>query len=157
MQRRFNFMAIRKIVTQEDEILHKKCRPVEKFDEKLWQLLDDMAETMYKAEGYGIAGPQVGVLRQVVVIDVGQGKLEVINPTISETDGQVRDVEGCLSVPSQYGYVTRPKTCKLSAQDRFGNHYEKELSDMFCRCACHETDHLKGHLFTELVEEWVKD
>lgn len=150
-------MAIRKIVTKEDEILHKPCRPVEKFDEKLWQLLDDMAETMYKADGYGIAGPQVGVLRQVVVIDVGQGKLEVINPTISETEGEVRDVEGCLSCPGQYGYVTRPKKCKLSAQDRFGNHYEKELTDMFCRCACHETDHLKGNLFIELVEEWVED
>lgn len=150
-------MAIRKIVTQEDEILHKKCRPVEKFDERLWQLLDDMAETMYKANGYGIAGPQVGVLRQVVVIDVGEGKLEVINPTITQTSGQVRDVEGCLSVPNRYGYVTRPKTCVLKAQDRFGNPYEMELKDMFCRCACHETDHLKGHLFTELVEEWVEE
>lgn len=150
-------MAIRKIVTQEDEILHKPCRPVERFDEKLWRLLDDMADTMYKADGLGIAGPQVGVLRQVVVIDVGEGKLEVINPTITQTEGSVREPEGCLSVPGRYGYVTRPKKCVLSAQDRFGNHYEKELSDMFCRCACHETDHLKGHLFTELVEEWVED
>ena len=150
-------MAIRKIVTEKDEILHKPCRKVEKFDERLWQLLDDMAETMYKAEGYGIAGPQVGVLRQVVVMDVGEGKLEVINPTISNTEGEVRDVEGCLSVPRRYGYVTRPKKCTLTAQDRFGNTYVKELSDMFCRCACHETDHLKGHLFTELVEEWVED
>ena len=87
-------MAIRKIVTEEDEILHKPCRKVEKFDERLWQLLDDMAETMYKAEGYGIAGPQVGVLRQVVVIDVGEGKLEVINPTISNTEGEVVVVIG---------------------------------------------------------------
>jgi peptide deformylase len=150
-------MAIRKIVKQGDEVLSKPCRPVEKFDEKLWQLLDDMADTMYKAEGVGLAAPQVGVLRQVVVIDIGEGKLEVINPTISNTSGKVRDVEGCLSVPSRYGYVTRPQKCTLSAQDRFGNHYEKELSDLFCRCACHETDHLKGHLFTELVEEWVED
>lgn len=150
-------MAIRKIVTKEDEILYKKCRPVVKFDEKLWQLLDDMAETMYKAEGLGIAGPQVGVLRQVVVIDVGEGKLEVINPTISEREGAVRDTEGCLSVPGQYGYVTRPKKCKLTAQDRFGNTYEKVVTDLFCRCVCHEVDHLSGHLFTELVEEWVED
>jgi peptide deformylase len=150
-------MAIRKIVKQGDEILTKPCRPVEKFDEKLWQLLDDMAETMYKADGLGLAAPQVGVLRQIVVIDVGEGKLEVINPTISNTEGAVREPEGCLSVPNKYGYVTRPKKCTLSAQDRFGNHYERELSDMFCRCACHETDHLKGHLFTELVEEWVED
>jgi peptide deformylase len=150
-------MAIRKIVTEKDEILYKQCRPVVKFDEKLWQLLDDMADTMYKADGVGLAGPQVGVLRQVVVIDVGEGKLEVINPTISNTSGAIRETEGCLSVPGRYGYVTRPEKCTLTAQDRYGNTYVKELSGMFCRCACHETDHLKGHLFTELVEEWVED
>lgn len=150
-------MAIRKIVTKEDEILYKKCRPVEKFDERLWQLLDDMAETMYKAEGFGIAGPQVGVLRQVVVIDVGQGKLELINPVVSEKEGAVRDTEGCLSVPGRYGYVTRPKKCKVTYQDRFGNTHEKVVTDLFSRCVCHETDHLSGHLFTELVEEWVED
>ena len=149
-------MAIRNIVTKEDEILGKVCRPVEKFDEKLWQLLDDMAETMYKANGYGIAAPQVGYLKRAVVIDVGEGKLEVINPVITNTSGKQRGVEGCLSCPNQYGYVTRPNKCHLTAQNRFGETYEMDLEGLFCRCACHEADHLDGNLFLRLVEEWVE-
>jgi len=148
-------MAKRKIVTKEDEVLHKKCRHVEKFDKKLWQLLDDMAETMYHAQGYGLAAPQIGVLRRVAVIDVGEGLLEVINPTLFDCKGKQRDVEGCLSCPNEWGYVVRPMTCKLKAQDRHGNEYEKELSGLFCRCACHETEHLDGKLFLDLVDQFV--
>ena len=128
-------MALRKIVTKEDPILRKVCRPVEKFDDKLAQLLDDMAQTLYKVQGYGLAAPQVGILRRIAVIDVGEGLLEVINPVITKTRGKQRDVE---------------------AQDRYGNFYEKDLKGMFCRCACHETDHLDGKLFLDLVEEFLE-
>lgn len=149
-------MALRKIVTKEDPVLRKVCRPVEKFDDKLAQLLDDMAQTLYKVEGYGLAAPQVGILRRIAVIDVGEGLLEVINPVITKTRGKQRDVEGCLSCPNEYGYVTRPMYCHLKAQDRYGNFYEKDLKGMFCRCACHETDHLDGKLFLDLVEEFLE-
>lgn len=149
-------MAIRNIITKEDEILHKVCRPVEKFDEKLWQLLDDMKETLYKARGFGLAAPQIGILRKVVVIDVGQGLMEVINPVISDTSGKQRDVEGCLSCPGEWGYVTRPMKCTLKAQDRYGGFYEVKLDGLACRCACHETDHLEGNLFLRLVDEFVE-
>lgn len=148
-------MAIRNIVTTEDDIIRKVCRPVEKFDEKLWTLLDDMKETLYKAQGFGLAAPQVGILRRIAVIDVGEGYIELINPVITDTKGKQRDVEGCLSCPNQWGYVTRPMKCTLKAQDRNGNFYEKKLEGLFCRCACHETDHLDGKLFLELVDEFV--
>lgn len=138
-------MAIRRIVTDGDPILLKTCKPVDKFNRRLWQLLDDMKDTMYDAEGVGLAGPQVGVIRRVVVIDVGEGLYELINPMILEQSEETQyGTEGCLSYPGVYGYVTRPKTVKFKAQDRNGEWYEKEVSDLFARCVCHELNHLDG-------------
>ena len=150
-------MAIRKIVTKEDPVLHAKCRPVEKFDDKLHELLDDMAETLYKAQGLGLAAPQVGIRRRIAVIDVqeGDGLIELINPVVTKKSGKQRDVEGCLSCPDQWGYVTRPSKCTVRAQDRNGEFYELKLEGLAARCACHEIDHLDGKLFLELVEEFV--
>ncbi len=150
-------MALRAIVTKNDDLIRKVCRPVEKFDEKLWTLLDDMAQTMYQANGYGLAAPQVGKLRRLAVIDVGEGLIELINPVITEiSDETQRGPEGCLSCPGEYGYVTRPLRCKVKAQDRNGNWFEKELSELFCRCACHELDHLDGRLFLDIVDEMLE-
>ena len=150
-------MAIRKIVTKEDPVLPSKCRPVEKFDDKLHELLDDMAETLYKAQGLGLAAPQVGIRRRIAVIDVqeGDGLIELINPVVTKKSGKQRDVEGCLSCPDQWGYVTRPSKCTVRAQDRNGEFYELKLEGLAARCACHEIDHLDGKLFLELVEEFV--
>lgn len=149
-------MAIRNIVKNGDPVLKKVCRPVEKFDEKLAQLLDDMIETLKKAGGVGLAGPQVGVLRRVFVMDLDDQIIEAVNPEIIKTSGKLREVEGCLSVPNQWGYVTRPKNCVLRAYNRKGEQYELKLKDLGARCACHENDHLNGHLFLELVEEFVE-
>ena len=148
-------MAIRKILTKEDEVLNKACKPVEKFDKKLWQLLDDMADTLYKVRGVGLAAPQIGILRRIAIVDVGDGLIELINPTITNTSGEQRAVEGCLSCPEQWGYVTRPMNCTLKAQDRNGEFYEMDLTEMACRCACHEVDHLDGNLFLRLVDEFI--
>lgn len=148
-------MAKRNIVTKEDEVLQKVCRPVERFDEKLWALLDDMAETLYAANGVGLAAPQVGILRRAVVIDIGEGLLELVNPSVVKSGGKQRDVEGCLSCPGMYGYVTRPQKCRIQAQDRNGNPIELECKDLMARAACHEIDHLDGKLFLDLVEEFV--
>lgn len=150
-------MAIRRIVTKDDPVLHSQCRPVEKFDEKLHELLDDMAETLYKAQGIGLAAPQVGIRRRVVVIDVqeGDGLIELINPVITKSSGKQRDVEGCLSCPDEWGYVVRPNKCTVRAQDRNGAFYELHLEGLGARCACHEIDHLDGKLFLELVDEFV--
>ena len=151
-------MAIRNIVKEGDTVLLKKCRPVEKFDEKLAQLLDDMADTLRKAGGVGLAAPQVGILRRVfiMILEEGGDVIEAVNPEIVRTSGKVRDVEGCLSVPNQWGYVTRPKAVVLRAYNRRGEQYELKLRDLGARCACHENDHLDGHLFLEKVEEFVK-
>ncbi len=138
-------MALRNIVKDGDLILLKTCKPVEKFDKRLWTLLDDMADTMYEAEGVGLAGPQVGIIRRVVVIDVGEDLFELINPEIIEMSEETQyGTEGCLSYPGLYGYVTRPKTVRFRAQNRFGEWYEKEVSDLFARCVCHELNHLDG-------------
>lgn len=149
-------MAIRNILNKRDETLHKICKPVEKFDEKLWTLLDDMAETLKKAEGAGLAAPQVGILRRVVVIDAGEGLCELINPQIlEESEEKHKVIEGCLSCPGEWGYTVRPVRVKFKAQDRNGNWYEKEVSDLFAQAVCHETEHLDGHLFLEKVVEFV--
>lgn len=149
-------MAIRNIVTKEDPILSKPCRTVEVFDEKLAQLIDDMIETLARAEGVGLAAPQVGVLKRIFVMDVGDGVVEAVNPVILKTSGKQRGLEGCLSCPKQWGYVTRPKRCLLRAQDRTGQTFTMDLKELACRCACHETDHLDGELFLRLVDEFVQ-
>ena len=151
-------MAIRNIVKEGDPVLAKKCRPVEKFDDKLAQLLDDMGETLKKAGGVGLAAPQVGILRRVFIMMLEEDGeiIEAINPEIVKTSGKVRETEGCLSVPNRWGIVTRPKSVVLRAFDRNGQEYELKLKDLGARCACHENDHLDGHLFLEKVEEFVK-
>ena len=144
-------MAIRKIVTSEDPILRKTSRKVEKFDDKLFSLLDDMKETLRKAEGAGLAAVQVGILRRVVLVDVGDGLLELINPEIIETKGEVEDTEGCLSVPGEWGLVKRPEYVKIKAQDRRGVWKRYEGTGLKARCFCHEIDHLDGIIYTDKV------
>ena len=151
-------MALRKIVTDGDPILLKTCKPVEKFDAKLGQLLDDMKETMYKADGLGLAAPQVGIIRRAVVIDVGEEYIELVNPTITYESSETQyGPEGCLSYTDIYGYVTRPKTVRFKAQDRFGNWYEREVSDLFARCVCHELNHLDGITLPSKIEAPIEE
>lgn len=156
-------MAIRKIVTSEDPILRKTSRPVERFNEKLWQLLDDMKDTMYKSEGVGLAAVQVGFLRRVVVVDVGDGFLELINPEIIECSGEEISEEGCLSVPGESGQVKRPAYVKVKAQNRNGVWRTFEGTGLKARCFCHEIDHLDGTLYIDKVirnasgEEIIKE
>lgn len=151
-------MAIRNIVKEGDPVLTKRCRPVEKFDEKLTQLIDDMIDTLRKAGGVGLAAPQVGILRRVfiMILEEDGEVIEAVNPEIVKASGKIRDTEGCLSVPNQWGIVTRPKTVVLRAYNRKGEQYELKLRELGARCACHENDHLDGHLFLEKVEEFVK-
>lgn len=148
-------MALRKIVLKTDDVLRKKCKTVEKFDEKLGILIDDMAETMYKANGVGLAAPQVGILRRVVVVDVGEGLLELVNPEIVKSKGSQRGVEGCLSCPDDWGYVVRPMEIVVKAQDRTGKHIQLKLKEFFAVAACHEIDHLDGQLFIDIADEMV--
>ena len=152
-------MALRNILTQEDEQLRKHSRKVEKFDARLHTLIDDMRETLLNSCGVGLAAPQVGVLRRVVVLlDINKDPeevVELVNPEVIEQSGEQRIVEGCLSVPGVYGYVTRPTWAKIRAQDRDGNWFEREGEGVVAQCFCHETEHLDGHLFTEKVEEYV--
>lgn len=144
-------MAIRKIVTAEDPVLRKTSRKVEKFDERLWTLLDDMNDTLKKAEGAGLAAVQVGILKRAVLVDVGDGLLELINPEIIETRGEVEDTEGCLSVPGEWGLVKRPEYVTIKAQDRRGVWHRYEGTDLKARCFCHEIDHLDGIIYTDKV------
>lgn len=150
-------MALRELRYREDEILTKNCKEVKKFDEKLAILLDDMYETMQKAEGVGLAAPQIGILKRVVVIDIGDGRIDMVNPQIIETSGEQEGIEGCLSFPKLFGVVKRPNKVKIKAQDRNGNWFEKEGTELLARAFCHECDHLDGHVFTELVTEFVQD
>ena len=143
-------MALRKILTKGDPVLGKVCHPVTKFDEKLHALLDDMRETLAHANGYGLAAPQIGILRRVVLVTASDGTvLELVNPRILLAEGEQTGLEGCLSVPGMYGQVTRPSRVRVRAQDRNGNFFEAEDVDMTARCFCHECEHLDGHLFTE--------
>ncbi len=150
-------MALRKIREIGDSCLKKKCREVEKFDERLHTLLDDMKETLLEANGVGLAAPQVGILRRVVVIDLGEdeGMLELINPVITHTEGSVTDIEGCLSVPGKAGEVERPQKATVKAYDRNGEEFEFTGEDLYARCICHECDHLDGILYVEKVSRFV--
>lgn len=148
-------MALRNIVIDGDPILRKVCRPVEKFDSRLHILLDDMHETLSKAEGVGLAGPQVGMCRRLFIMHLGEERIEAVNPQIIMESGKQRVVEGCLSCPDKWGYVTRPLKCRLKAQDRNGDWYEMDLEELGAQCASHECAHLDGQLFTDIVEEYV--
>ena len=150
-------MGLRKILTDKDPALHKVCRPVENFDRKLHKLLDDMRETLIDSNGVGLAAPQVGILRRVVLVDTGEEILELINPEMLETDGEQIGPEGCLSVPGKYGLVKRPYYAKVRAQDRNGNWYEAEGEEPIGRCFCHELDHLDGIIYTEVMERFLTE
>lgn len=150
-------MAMRKILTDKEPALHKVCKPVEKFDQKLHKLLDDMQETLLDANGVGLAAPQVGILRRVVIVDTGEEILELVNPTLLETDGEQEGPEGCLSVPGRYGLVKRPYWAKVRAQDRDGNWFEAEGEELIARCFCHELDHLDGIMYTEVMERFLTE
>ena len=150
-------MAIRKIREIGDPCLSKKCREVEVFDSKLHALLDDMTETMVLANGVGLAAPQVGILRRVVVIDLGEenGIIELINPVITHTEGSYTDVEGCLSVPGKAGEVERPEKATVRAFDRNGEEFEFTGEGLYARCICHECDHLDGKLYVDKVIRFI--
>lgn len=146
-------MAIRKILRDEDPALHKVCRPVTDFDARLADLLDDMKETLAKANGVGLAAPQVGILRRVaIVLDAEDQPIELVNPEIIESSGEQTGLEGCLSLPGLYGTVTRPDYVKVRAQDRNGQFFEVDGKEITARCFCHELDHLDGHVFSEHVQ-----
>lgn len=150
-------MGLRKILTTEESALHKVCRPVEKFDWRLHKLLKDMNETLLDSGGVGLAAPQIGILRRVVVVDNGEEILELVNPSLVETSGEQTGAEGCLSVPGKYGLVTRPNYAKVRAQDRNGEWFEAEGTELIARCFCHELDHLDGIVYTEIMERYLTD
>lgn len=150
-------MALRKILTDAEPALHKTCKPVESFDSRLHTLLDDMRQTLIDSGGVGLAAPQVGILRRVVLVDTGDEILELVNPSLVETDGEQVGAEGCLSVPGKYGLVKRPYYAKVRAQDRDGNWYEAEGEELIARCFCHELDHLDGIIYTEIMERYLTE
>ena len=150
-------MALRKIITVGHPTLTKKSRPVEKFDERLATLLDDMKETLVDANGVGLAAPQVAILRRVCIVDNGEELLELVNPEILEQSGEQDGLEGCLSVPDQYGKVVRPNYVKIKAQDRHGEWHEYEGEELVARCFCHEIEHLDGHIYTEKAYHMLTD
>ena len=152
-------MGLRNILTDKEPALHKVCKPVTAFDEKLHKLLDDMRETLIDSGGVGLAAPQVGILRRVFLVDldpeseeIGEQITEFINPEILETDGEQIGPEGCLSVPGKYGLVKRPYWMKVRAQDRYGNWFQAEGEELIGRCFCHEYDHLDGIVYTQVME-----
>ncbi|HCO50025.1 MAG: peptide deformylase [Oscillospiraceae bacterium] len=151
-------MALRKIVLQGDECLTKVCRPVTDFNSRLHTLLDDMTDTLLDSGGVGLAAPQVGILRRVcVVLNEDDEVIELVNPEIIFTDGEQTGLEGCLSVPGKYGVVTRPEVVRVRAQDRNGDFFEVEDSDLTARCFCHEIEHLDGHLFIEHTDRLMTE
>lgn len=149
-------MALRKIVTKEDPVLRKTCKPVEVFDEKLAMLLDDMGETLTKAQGVGLAAPQVGYLKRIFIMNLGEDIIECINPEIIKENGTQKVMEGCLSCPEKWGYVNRPAKVKLKAQNRNGKFFMKTFTELGAQCVSHENDHLDGILFLDKVVEFVK-
>ncbi|MBQ6847370.1 MAG: peptide deformylase [Clostridia bacterium] len=144
-------MALRNIVKVGDDVLRKVCRTQMTFDEKLWSLLDDMADTMYKAEGVGLAAPQVGILRRVCVVDIGEGLIELVNPVITEKSGFQKGNEGCLSVPDRFEEVVRPMKVTVRAQNRKGENIEIKGDGFLARALCHEIDHLDGILYIDKI------
>ena len=153
-------MALRKILTDAEPALHKVCKKVENFDNKLFTLLDDMRDTLIESGGVGLAAPQVGILRRVVLVDVGEEDNEIvefINPEMVETDGEQYGPEGCLSVPGKYGLVKRPYYAKVRAQDRNGDWFEAEGEELIARCFCHELDHLDGIVYTEKMDRYLSE
>ncbi|MCI8283827.1 MAG: peptide deformylase [Firmicutes bacterium] len=151
-------MALRNIVKYGDEILKKKCRPVTDINDRIQVLIDDMIETVHEANGVGLAAPQVGVLRRIFVVDIGEGPIVLINPEIVETDGVQDGEEGCLSLPGRAGQVSRPNYVKIKGLDRNGNEVEYEGTELLARAFCHENDHLDGVLYIDRAEEtWEYD
>ncbi len=150
-------MALRQIRVQGDSVLEKVCRPVEKMSSRTETLIEDMIETMYEKDGVGLAAPQVGVLRRIAVIDVGEGPIVLINPVVLETAGEQTGEEGCLSLPGKSGQVTRPDHAKVRALNQDMKEYEIEGEGLLARALLHEIDHLDGHMYTELVEGPLHD
>ena len=150
-------MGLRKILTDKDPALHKVCKPVTAFDAKLHKLLDDMRETLIDSQGVGLAAPQIGILRRVVLVDTGEEIIELINPEMLETDGEQIGAEGCLSVPGKYGLVKRPYRAKVRAQDRNGDWFEAEGEELIARCFCHEFDHLDGIIYTQVMDRFLTE
>lgn len=150
-------MALREIRIQGDPVLNKVCRPVETLTPRLQELIDDMLDTMYDAQGVGLAAPQVGVLRRIVVIDVGEGPIVMINPEILETAGEQCGMEGCLSVPGKAAEVTRPNYVKAKALNENMEEFIIEGEELLARAICHELDHLDGHMYTEIAEGPLQD
>lgn len=150
-------MAIREIRTKDDEILTKVCKEVKVFDKKLGILIDDMYDTMKKHDGVGLAAPQVGILKRVVVIDVGDERIELVNPVIIAESGTQVGPEGCLSVPGVFGEVERPNEVTVRAQDRNGSFFEKSGTELLARAFCHELEHLEGKLFLERVTKFLEN
>ncbi len=146
-------MALRNVLTEENPVLRKKSKFVQDFDEKLWELLDDMTDTMYKNDGCGIAAPQVGVLKRVVVVDACNMKLELVNPEITKQSGEQTTEEGCLSVTKCTGLVKRPMEVTVKAYDRYGNKFTISVEGLMATVFCHELDHLDGILFTDKAEK----
>ena len=153
-------MGLRKILTDKEPALHKVCKPVTNFDSKLFKLLDDMRDTLIESGGVGLAAPQVGILRRVVLVDVGMEENEIvefINPEMIETDGEQYGAEGCLCVPGKYGLEKRPMNAKVRAQDRNGDWFEAEGEELIARCFCHELDHLDGIVYTEVMDRYLTE
>lgn len=149
-------MAIRNIVKLGDDVLRKVCRTQMTFDERLATTLDDMAETMYKAEGVGLAAPQIGILRRYCIVDVGDGIIELVNPVIESARGKQEGEEGCLSIPNRYESVTRPMTVTVRAQDRNGNSFTITAEGFKARALCHEIDHLDGILYIDKTDKKIR-
>ena len=150
-------MGLRKILTDKEPALHKVCKPVTSFDWRLHKLLEDMKDTLIDSGGVGLAAPQVGILRRVVLVDTGEEILELINPELIETDGEQVGAEGCLSVPGKYGLVKRPYWAKVRAQDRDGDWFEAEGEELIARCFCHELDHLDGIVYTQVMDRYLTE
>ncbi len=150
-------MAIRMIRTAGEEILRKRCKEVKEITPKIIELLDDMRDTLYEANGVGLAAPQVGMLKRIVIIDIGEGLYELINPIILEKSGEQTGNEGCLSLPGKMGIVTRPNYVKAEATNRNGERYIIEGEELMARAICHELDHLDGILYSDFVEGELED